>query len=548
MKRPAHTAAVEAGRELAQGKTVAHNRDRTQRRSALQRALERIRAAAQRDRATPLTALWHHGSDIDRRREADHGLHREATPGVEGQTWAADGEHLEATRRDLSARLKRGTDHASPVERVSIPKAAGRQRPSGIPPLEDKSVQRATVEVLNAIDAGEFLGVSAGCRPGRSPHHALDAVTVGSAKRSSNWGLDAASRGCCEAIDHAWLVKCVEPRMGDRRVGRPIRKWLNAGGREDGPWRAQEEGTPQGGRVSPLAANLSLHDVLALWAERWRRRHARGAVSIVRYGDDVIVGFEPRDDAERFGAERRARCQKFHLDLHPEQTRLSACGRDATERRQRRGQGTPATCDVLGLTHIGGQTRTGQLTVRRKTIAKRLRKTRQEVTQTLRERRHWPIRPLGAWLKRVLMGHYRYSGVPRHMGMRRVVRDRLRRYGCHTRRRRSQRHRLSWPRRYQRARPWLPEPHLLHPDPAPRLRVTTRGRSPVRSCRTPGSVRGMSGHRHPYRDRNNLANGRAEPCHHCPSIILMSSRRCPTRVIQPVCSWARPRLQTDRCR
>jgi group II intron reverse transcriptase/maturase len=336
------------------------------------------------------------------------------------------------------------------------------------------------VEVLNAIDEGEFLGVSDGFRPGRSPHHALDAVTVGIEKHSSNWVLDAASRGFFDAIDHAWLVKCVEPRIGDRRVARPIRKWLKAGGLEDGPWRAQEEGTPQGGRVSPLAANIDLHYVLDLWAERWRRRHERGAVIIVRYGDDFIGCFEHRDDAERFWAELRERFQKFHLELHPEKTRLIEFGRYATERRQRRGQGKPETFDFLDLTHICGKPRTGKFTVRRKTIAKRLRKKLQEDKQTLRERMHWPIRQLGAWLKSVLMGHYRYSGVPRTMGMLRVFRERILRYWCHTLRRRSQRHRISWQRMYQLARQWLPEPHILHPYPAQRLRVTTRGRSPVR--------------------------------------------------------------------
>jgi RNA-directed DNA polymerase len=258
------------GRELAKGKTGEQNRVRTQSRSALHHALDRIRQAARRDHAKPLTALWHHVYDINRLREAYDGLNRDAAPGVDGQTWAAYGENLEANLRELSDRLKRGAYHARPVKRVYIPKPDGRQRPIGIPALEDKIVQRATVEVLNAIYEGEFRGFSYGFRPGRSPHDALDAVTVGIEKRNVNWVLDADIGGFFDAIDHAWLGRFIVHRIGDQRVVRPIQKWLHAGVLEEGQWHAQEEGTPQGGRVSPLAANIYLHDVLDLWADRWR--------------------------------------------------------------------------------------------------------------------------------------------------------------------------------------------------------------------------------------------------------------------------------------
>jgi RNA-directed DNA polymerase len=236
-----------AGRGLAKGKTGEQTRVRTQCRSARPRALDRLRQAARRDHAKPLTALWHHVYDVNRLREAYDGLNREAAPGVDGQTWTAYGEHLEATLRDLSDRLKRGAYHARPVEGVYIPKPDGRHGPIGMPTLEEKIVQRATVEGLNAIDEGEFRGFSYGCRPGRSPHDALEAVTVGIEKRKVNWGLDADIRGFLEAIDHAWLVKFIEHRMGDQRVVRHRQKWLHAGVLEDGQWHAQEEGTPQGG-------------------------------------------------------------------------------------------------------------------------------------------------------------------------------------------------------------------------------------------------------------------------------------------------------------
>jgi RNA-directed DNA polymerase len=301
-------------------------------------------------------------------------------------------------------------------------------------------------------------------------------------------------------MDHAWLGQVVEHRMGDQRVVRHSRKWRKAGVREDGPWRQQAAGTPQGGRARPLVANLSLHSVLDLWAAQWRRRQARGEVSLVRYGDDCMVGFQHQDDAEQCRSDLRERCQRCRLELHPEKTRLSECGRWARARRQRRGQGQPETCDVRGLTHRCGTTTRGKCTVRRCTIAKRLRTRLQEVKQTLRARLHWPIEKLGAWLTRGVVGHDRYSGVPRNLGRLRVVRAGILRDWCRIVRRRSQRHRMPWQRRYRLATQWLPEPHIMHPYPAPRRRVTTRGRSSVRSYRTPGSVRGVPGNWHPYRD------------------------------------------------
>jgi RNA-directed DNA polymerase len=261
MRSRAQTQAAEAveGRELAQGKTGEQTRVRRQRRSALQRALDRRRQAARWAHAKPLTALWHPVYASNRRREAYDGLNREATPGVDGQTWAASGEHREANLRDLSERLTRGGYPARPVERVSIPQPDGRQRPIGIPTLEDKIVQRATVAGLNAIDEEECRGFSYGFRPGRSPHDALAAVTVGMEKRTVNWVLAADIRGFFAAIDHAWREKCIAPRLGDQRVGRHRQQGLHAGVLDEGQGHAQEEGTPHGGRGSPLAATLSLH-------------------------------------------------------------------------------------------------------------------------------------------------------------------------------------------------------------------------------------------------------------------------------------------------
>jgi RNA-directed DNA polymerase len=468
----AEAAEVVEGRGLAKGNLGGCNRDRTQCRDTLQQALDRVRQAARRVRLL-LTALWHHVYDIERLREAYYSVNRRAAPGVDGETWVAYGGDLEANLRDLSGRLERGGYHAQPVERVYIPKPDGRERPIGIPTLEDKIVQRATVEVLNAVYEGDFLGFSYGFRPGRNPHDALDAVTVGIEKRSINWVLDADIRGFFDTLDHAWLVKFIEHRIGDRRVVRHIRKWLNAGIFEDGQWRDQEEGTPQGGSVSPLLANIYLHYVFDLWAERWRGRHARGDVIIVRYCDDFIVGFQCQDEAERFWVELRERFHRFNLELHPEKTRLIEFGRFAAERRERRGEGKPETFDFLGFTHMCGKTRKGKFTVRRKTVASRLRRKLHEVKQTLRKRMCLPIPSQGTWLRAVLLGYYRYFAVPRNSSLLRVFREGILRFWCRTLRRRSQRHRITWKRMYQLARQWLPQPRILHPYPAQRLCVTT---------------------------------------------------------------------------
>ena len=467
-------------RGLVEGNSVEQNRVRAQNRVVLQHALGRVRQAARRDKGVRLIALWHHVYDVEQLRVAYFKLNRKSASGVDGRTWEAYGENLEANLRDLSERLKWGGYRAKPVRRVYIPKSGGRERPIGVPVLEDKIVQRSVVEVLNAIYEVDFKGFSYGFRPGRSPHHALDALVGAIEWKKVNWVLDADIRGFFDAIDHGWLVRFVEHRIGDRRVVRHIRKWLNAGVLEDDEWHRVEEGTPQGGSISPLLANIYLHYVLDLWVDWWRRRYARGDVIIVRYCDDFILGFQYRREAERFVEQLRERLLKFNLELHLEKTRLIEFGRFAAERRRRRGEGKPATFNFLGFTHICGATREGKFTVRRKTMASRLRGKLREIKQTLRKRMHWPIARLGAWLRSVLIGHYRYYGVPYNGPMLDAFRQKIIRLWCRTLRRRSQRHRLTWRRMFRLAMRWLPSPRILHPYPSRRLCVITRGRSPVR--------------------------------------------------------------------
>jgi group II intron reverse transcriptase/maturase len=400
------------GRELAEGNSVEQNRDRTQCRAALKQALNRVRQAAKKDRRGQLTALWHHVYNVARLREAYHSLKPTAAAGIDEVTWEGYGESLEANLQDLSQRLKRGAYRAKPVRRVYIPKQDGSKRPIGIPSLEDKIVQRATVEVMNAIYEDEFMGFSYGSRPGRSQHNALDALWVGLMKHKVNWVLDADIRGFFDTIDHGWLERFVEHRIGDRRVVRHIKKWLKAGVLEDGHWREVEEGTPQGGSVSPLLSNIYLHYTFDLWANKWRRSCAEGEVIIVRYCDDIVVGFQYRRDAERFKRELTTRFEKFNLELSLQKTRLLEFGRYAAERRAQRGAGRPEPFKFLGFLHICGKARDGSFVVRRNTETKRMDRTLKRLKQLMRARIQRPIKEQGTWLASVLRGHFHYYGVP----------------------------------------------------------------------------------------------------------------------------------------
>lgn len=468
------------GRGRAKGSPREQNALRTQDRVGAPSALLRVREAARKDRGQRFTTLLHHVYDIERLRQAYLALSRDAAAGVDGQTWRSYGEDLEAHLQDLAGRLKRGAYRAKPVRRVFIPKADGRQRPLGVPALEDKIVQRAVVEVLNAIYETDFLGFSYGFRPGKSPHQALDALAVGIERRRVNWVLDADIRGFFDALDHGWLVKFIEHRIADRRVVRLIQKWLRAGVLEDGERRRSEKGTVQGGSISPLLANVYLHYVFDLWVQRWRRTQARGEVIVVRFADDFVVGFEHRHEAERFWRELGERFARFALELHPEKTRLIEFGRFADANRRRRGGGKPETFDFLGFTQSCGKTRGGRFVVLRKTMRTRRQAKLREVKDQLRRRLHDSIPEQGRYLRSVVAGHCRYFGVPFNGPQITAFRHEVGRLWCRTLRRRSQRHRMPWERMRRYIDLWLPSASICHPYPSQRLLVITRGRSPVR--------------------------------------------------------------------
>jgi group II intron reverse transcriptase/maturase len=420
------------------------------------------------------TTLLHHVYNPDALRAAYFALKRDASPGVDGETWRHYGETLEGNLLDLSERLKRGGYRAKPVRRTYIPKADGRQRPLGVTALEDKIVQRATVDVMNAIYENDFLGFSYGFRPGRSQHNALDALYAGLLTKKVNWVLDLDIRGFFDAIDHEWLVKFVEHRIADTRVVRLIQKWLNAGVMEEGTRTRSEMGAPQGGSASPFLSNVYLHYAFDLWAHNWRRKHARGDVIIVRFADDIVVGFQYRADAERFRAELEERFRKFNLELHPEKTRLLEFGPFAADNRSKRGEGKPETFDFLGFTHICVKKRSnGMFTVLRQTIRKRLQAKLNEVKAELQRRMHDPIPDVGKWLRSVVDGHIRYYGVPMNSHALHVFRFQVGRRWHRALSRRSQNGRVLWERMRRLIDRWLPPTRICHPYPLRRLGVIT---------------------------------------------------------------------------
>jgi RNA-directed DNA polymerase len=443
---------------------------RTQSRVRMSQSLDRVRKAARLRKKERFTALFHH-INVDTLRMAFYALKRKAAPGVDGMTWQDYEADLEPRLRDLHERVHRGAYRPQPSRRTFIPKADGKQRPLAIAALEDKIVQGATVMVLNAIYEGNFCGFSYGFRPGRGPHDALDALCVAIDKRKVNWIVDADIQNFFGAVSQEWLVRFVEHRVGDKRIIRLIRKWLKAGILEDGIVTVDDKGTGQGSVISPLLDNIYLHYVLDLWAQRWRQREATGDMIIVRYADDVIVGFEREDDARRFLGEMRARLEEFALSLHPDKTRLIEFGRHAAANRKQRGLGKPETFAFLGFTLICGKSRQRHFQLQRKTRGDRMRARLKDIKVELRRRMHWPIPKQGKWLSQTVGGHFAYFAVPTNIRALTAFRYRVIDLWRRTLQRRSQKDGATWERIAQLANDYLPKPCNLHPWPSVRFAV-----------------------------------------------------------------------------
>ena len=467
------------GRGLAEGNTDDPTRPGRSAGQGVPSGLDRVREVAREDKEARFTALLHH-VDLPRLWAAYTAINPKAAPGVDQVTWDDFGQDLRANLEDLLARVQAGRYQARPTRRAYIPKADGRLRPLGIAALEDKVLQRAVVEVLNAVYEEDFLGFSYGFRPGRGPHDALDALAVGIKRSKVNWVLDADIRDFFSRLDHTWLRRFLEHRIADKRVLRLIAKWLSAGVVEDGEWSASDEGAPQGASASPLLANVYLHYVLDRWARQWRKRHARGDMVIVRFADDFVAGFEHKGDAMQFLADLKRRFARFGLELHPDKTRLIQFGKYAAERRAEHGLAKPETFAFLGFTHICSKTRDGRFFLKRITIPKRKRAKLKEVKDQLMRRRHEPLPEQGKWLASVVRGHAVYYSVPGNIKAVSGFRLQVTRHWYRALRRRSQRSRLNWKRMDRIATRWLPPARVMHPFPEARFDVRTQGRSPVR--------------------------------------------------------------------
>jgi RNA-directed DNA polymerase len=468
------------GRPLTKENAEQPNPCRIQSRESGPNGLDRVREAAKRDGKLQFTALLHHVT-IELLRDSYLRLKKKAAPGVDGVTWKEYGQGLEERLKDLHSRVHRGAYRAQPSRRVYIPKTDGRQRPLGIAALEDKVVQHAVGRVLNTIWEEDFKGFSYGFREGRGQHDALDALYVGITRKYVNWVLDLDVRSFFDKVDHKWLIQFVAHRIGDPRIVRLIQKWLKAGAMEDGRWFETEEGTPQGAVISPVLANLYLHYVLDLWTEQWRKKVAHGDVIVVRYADDAVLGFQHREEAERFLEQLRERLAKFGLELHPEKTRLIEFGRFAAERREKRGEEKPETFNFLGFTHIcGTHHKTGKFMVRRKTIGKRMAAKLADIGEKLRKRMHESIEATVKWLQQVVRGYFAYFAIPGNWARMKAFRNDVLRLWLQQLRRRSQRTKWTWERFTTRLGNLLPEVSLQHPYPNVRFDAKIQGKNRVR--------------------------------------------------------------------
>ena len=457
-------------RTETKGNTDQQSTRRAQDRESVSQALARVRQAARSKKKEKFTSLLHH-IDPAMLRTAFHALKRAAAPGVDGMTWEIYEKDLDSRIEDLHSRIQKGAYRAQPSRRTYIPKEDGSRRPLAVTALEDKIVQRATAAVLNAIYEEEFLGLSYGFRPNRNQHDALDALIVGITSKNVNFILDADIRSFFQEVSQEWAVRFLEHRIGDKRMIRLIQKWFRAGVLEDGIVTIEERGTGQGSVISPLIANIYLHYVFDLWANRWRQREATGDMIIVRFADDLIVGFEHENDARRFLEAMRERLRKFSLSLHPDKTRLIEFGRHAASNRRRRGLGKPETFQFLGFVFICGKSRRGRFLVTRKSRRDRMAARLREIKEGLRQRLHQPIPETGSWLAQVVVGYLAYHAVPTNSRAIGTFRYHVVVLWHRTLNRRSQRSRLTWQRMKRLAADFLPRPQILHPWPSVRFAV-----------------------------------------------------------------------------
>lgn len=427
--------------------------------------LQRIAELAKQAPQMAFTTLAHH-MDIDWLREAFRRTRKDGAAGVDGQTADAYRVNLEDNLRSLLERAKSGTYKAPPVRRVHIPKGArGETRPIGIPTFEDKVLQRSVAMLLAAVYEQDFLDCSYGFRPGRSAHQALDATWRQLMSMKGGWVLEVDVRKFFDRLDHSHLRAILRHRVRDGVLLRLIGKWLKAGVLESGSVSYPDAGSPQGGVISPLLANVYLHEVLDVWFERTVKPRLQGRAFLTRYADDAVIVFAREDDARRVLAVLTKRFEKYGLTLHPEKTRLVAFRRP----HRRPGQGgpkgpRPGTFDLLGFTHFWGRSQKGNWAVKRKTAEDRFTRALRSVAHWCRTCRHWPIRKQWNMLVLKLRGHYAYYGLTGNTPALRRFRTEVERVWRKWLSRRSYKARIPWDRFALLKRHYpLPPARAIHP-------------------------------------------------------------------------------------
>lgn len=428
-----------------------------------------VREAAAGNRTLRFDNLLHHVT-VSRLEMAYRSLRKDAAPGVDEEDWLAYGIGLEERLVQLHEAVQSGRYRPQPVLRQWALKPDGRKRPLGVTCVEDKVVQKALVWVLEAIFEVDFLGFSYGFRPGRGQHDALDAVYMAITTRKVNWVLDADIEACFDRIEHSKLLAVLGRRLSDRRILRLIEQTLKAGVVDAGQWQASNVGVPQGAVISPLLANVFLHDAIDWWVHGWRERWARGMVSIVRYADDFVIGFQHRDDGDRLRSSLDRRLALYGLTLHPEKTRLIEFGRFAVLNRSKRRAGKPEAFNFLGFTHCCGTRRSdGDFALRRVSIAKRVRAFLQKVKQELQKRYAWSVANQGSWLRSKVRGYFQYHGIPGNLSALGTVRREIARIWLRVLRRRSQKTILTWQKMSRWVKRWIPLCRIVHPYPSQRF-------------------------------------------------------------------------------
>lgn len=372
---------------------------------------QRIATLAREAPDMAFTSLSHH-IDVEWLKEAYRLTRKNGAPGVDGQLAEEYAVNLEENLQSLLNRAKSGTYRAPPVRRAHIPKGSGSEtRPIGIPTFEDKVLQRAVVMAMEAVYEQDFKNCSYGFRPGRSAHQALQGFWDQMMKMGGGWVVEVDIRKFFDTLDHGHIQELVRKRVRDGVLLRLIGKWLNAGVMEDGSVTRPEAGTPQGGVVSPLLANIYLHEVLDQWFEAEVQPRLAGRAFMVRYADDFVIGFTSEADARRLMAVLPKRFGKYGLTLHPEKTRLVRFRPPRGQSTTGSDQSVPETFDLLGFTHYWGRSRRGTWVIKRKTARGRLRRALQRAAEWCRRSMHRPVREQHRDLSRKLQGHYGYYGI-----------------------------------------------------------------------------------------------------------------------------------------